>query len=506
MASSSGSIVGVGQAGRAPARDGPRRPSGRRRSGSSPSERTAMTCSGASARSSSSTGSDPLDALVVGDQHLRARVGEAVLHLGGRPPRVHADDGGADRHDRPVAERPTRGSCASRWRPGRRSRHRGRRAGDGRAPARWHRPRRTCSARPRTRCSRGRRTRASSQTKRIDGSADSNTLIGTPRTLISLIANCAPAPSARPRPVVLLDHQEHVGSVSLARIESPTIARRDGSLGDDVGRGDVSLWVSDRCHAVTPAAVRQVGRGRPVTHERRRTGRRSRSTQTSWKPNAPRPRPERLHHRLACGEPGRQRRHRVGLRRDVGQLVGGEQPLAHRRRACQRSPEPFDVDDVDPDARSRRRTVTLDLARASRRQWSAVSEIGSMSRSSTGSSASSRLVEVALGLRHPVDEAVVAAVVALQHAAHRRRRRAGRGTRTCSNVMPVHVAGLDLGHEDRRCARRCGPWRRAPRARRRPGASCRRSSALRSTRLGRSREMPPRSTIEIDRRRRCRSG
>ena len=34
------------------------------------------------------------------------RVGQAVLHLGRRPPGVEADDGGADRRDRPVADDP----------------------------------------------------------------------------------------------------------------------------------------------------------------------------------------------------------------------------------------------------------------------------------------------------------------------------------------------------------------------------------------------------------------
>ena len=62
------------------------------------------------------------------------------------------------------------------------------------------------------------------------------------------------------------------------------------------------------------------------------------------------------------------------------------------------------------------------------RQRSAASEIGSISRLGDGQLGERGVVECALGLRHPVDEAVVAAVVALQHAAHRRRRRGGRGS------------------------------------------------------------------------------
>ena len=50
----------------------------------------------------------PLEALVVGDQHLRSGVGEAVLHLGTRPPGVHADHRGTERHDGPVGDDPLR--------------------------------------------------------------------------------------------------------------------------------------------------------------------------------------------------------------------------------------------------------------------------------------------------------------------------------------------------------------------------------------------------------------
>ena len=100
--------VGVGQPGRGAGGIDRRRPSATQSSGSSRSERTAITCSGASSRRPSSSGQHPLEALVVGDQHLGPGVGEAVLHLRRRPPGVHPDDGGADRRDRPVADDPLR--------------------------------------------------------------------------------------------------------------------------------------------------------------------------------------------------------------------------------------------------------------------------------------------------------------------------------------------------------------------------------------------------------------
>ena len=94
--------------------------------------------------------------------------------------------------------------------------------------------------------------------------------------------------------------------------------------------------------------------------------------------------------------------------------------------------------------------------RVTRRQWSAVSEIGPMSRSCDRDLAELRVVEAALGLRHPVDEAVVAPVVALQDAAHH----VGR-----QPVVERHVQQRDAGGLRRpwsrartpRCARRCGP-------------------------------------------------
>ena len=62
------------------------------------------------------------------------------------------------------------------------------------------------------------------------------------------------------------------------------------------------------------------------------------------------PQIERLHHRLAGGEPSRQRRHRIGLGRHVVQLDLREQPLAHRWRAFQRAPEPLDIHHVHPNS------------------------------------------------------------------------------------------------------------------------------------------------------------
>ena len=53
-------------------------------------------------------GDDALEALVVGDQDLRLRVTECVLHLQAGPPSVHPDYGGAERHGSPVADHPLR--------------------------------------------------------------------------------------------------------------------------------------------------------------------------------------------------------------------------------------------------------------------------------------------------------------------------------------------------------------------------------------------------------------
>jgi hypothetical protein len=80
QASSSGSMVGVGQRVRGVAGS---TTSAQRvaSSGRSPSERTVMTCSGCLGAHAVEVGQDPLEALVVGDQDLGAGVGEPVLHL-----------------------------------------------------------------------------------------------------------------------------------------------------------------------------------------------------------------------------------------------------------------------------------------------------------------------------------------------------------------------------------------------------------------------------------------
>jgi hypothetical protein len=64
-------------------------------------------------------------------------------------------------------------------------------------------------------------------------------------------------------------------------------------------------------------------------------------------PERAEPDPERLHHGFACRETRGERRHGVGLGRDVGEFDLGEQPGPHRRRPFERAPEPFDVDQVD---------------------------------------------------------------------------------------------------------------------------------------------------------------
>ena len=118
--------------------------------GRSRSERTAMTCSGAAARSSSSTGSHPLE------RARRRRSAPWAASRRGRtpspgssttrscPPRRHRS------RRPPSTTRPTRGSCASRRRRGRPGRRRARRGAGGRALGPGRRSRRRCSARPRT--------------------------------------------------------------------------------------------------------------------------------------------------------------------------------------------------------------------------------------------------------------------------------------------------------------------------------------------------------------------
>ena len=152
-----------------------------------------MTCSGASLRRPVEQRQRPLQALVVGDQHLGAGVGEAVLHLRRRPPRVHPDDGGADRGDRPVADHPLRVVAHRQGDAVAGARRRGRRAGGGRAPGPGRRSRRTCSARPRTRRRSASANAPSSPTAPACSAARARTTrIGMPRTSISVMAKGAP--------------------------------------------------------------------------------------------------------------------------------------------------------------------------------------------------------------------------------------------------------------------------------------------------------------------------
>ena len=76
----------------------------------------------------------------------------------------------------------------------------------------------------------------------------------------------------------------------------------------------------------------------------------SRSTHTSWKPNAPRPSPRafitasRAAKRAASDGTGST------FGATYSSSLGDEQPVAHRRACAPASAEPLDVDDVDPDA------------------------------------------------------------------------------------------------------------------------------------------------------------
>ena len=93
------------------------------------------------------------------------------------------------------------------------------------------------------------------------------------------------------------------------------------------------------------------------------------------------PEPHRLHHGLAGREARRERRHGIDLRRHVGELLGGEQAVAHRRRARQATCGTVRC-------RPRRRRCPITDPRSCRTPVVGGSEIGRISRSATGRSAS----------------------------------------------------------------------------------------------------------------------
>ena len=233
----------------------------------------------------------------------------------------------------------------------------------------------------------------------------------------------------------------------------------------------------------------------------------ARSTQTSWKPNEPRPRPERLHDRLAGGEPCSQRRDRIGLRRDVGRArssvnnrsrIVGVRVNDVRNRSMSTTSTPIPIIAGSSDV------MSFPDAPGQVRQRSAVSEIGAMSKIVDGELAqlrdSSKLV---LGLRHPVDQTCIAVVVPLEHRPHH----VGREPLVQTHVQQGDAgadAGLHLGHEDDRALISASLGRRAAhRCRRRRSAWSRRGGCRRRHGCGRSREIP--DAIERSRSRRRRS-
>ena len=129
----------------------------------------------------------------VDEGHLGPRVGQPVVELGARPPRVEGHDHAAGRRPRPRTPWPTREGCAWRWRPGHRARPRSARA----APWRWWRrcgssPRRWC-ARPRRRDSRCRRGRGRAPARPGGWPGQFfQTRVGTPRISTSSISNICP--------------------------------------------------------------------------------------------------------------------------------------------------------------------------------------------------------------------------------------------------------------------------------------------------------------------------
>ena len=112
----------------------------------------------------------PLQPLVVGDQHHRCAVVHAEGHLRRRPPRVHADHRGTEADGRPVAHDPLRVVAHGDRDPGT-ARRRRRSRGARRACAPAAGSRRTCTARPRRRCTPSRRARRWPPTRRASSPA-----------------------------------------------------------------------------------------------------------------------------------------------------------------------------------------------------------------------------------------------------------------------------------------------------------------------------------------------
>ncbi len=171
---------------------------------------------------------------------------------------------------------------------------------------------------------------------------------------------------------------------------------------------------------------------------------------------------ERLHDRFASGEPRRQRRHRIGL---------GERHTSSSTGVNSR----VRIDGVrSSDRRNRSMSTTstpIPIIGCHAPEIGRLGDRRDQEHRRRAARPSLRLVEVAFGLRHPVDEPGVPVVVSLQHAAHDVGASSRSWSLTCSRVMPVQVPALTSGtkitvrpsratasHEQLTRRRRRGAW------------------------------------------------
>lgn len=118
---------------------------------------------------------------------------------------------------------------------------------------------------------------------------------------------------------------------------------------------------------------------------------------------------KRLHHRLASREPTGERWNLVDLGRHIIEFALREQTRSHRRRPRERRTKPLDIHDVDSDSDDPHRSVPPVIGGFRDRTDQQLLDREILEAC---------IVETALGLSDPVDQAVVSAVVALEHATH----------------------------------------------------------------------------------------
>ena len=235
-----------------------------------------------------------------------------------------------------------------------------------------------------------------------------------------------------------------------------------------------SVWVIDRCQVLDPAPVRQ-HRGASGDHQRRRPARRGRprrrgSRRHRGRRRAPSSRPLAPRTGPPATAPDRPSARRTRVRRSVNsrsRIVGVRaSDLRNRSMSTASTPMPITTS-------------------RSRRQWSAISVIGSDQQIGDRNSPSRSSRKTPSVSDDPVDEAVVAMVVALQHAAHDRGRQPlveAHVQQRDAGAPPAFTSGTKITVRPSLRPRATSTWRSAA-TRRLVPTSC----GLRSTRLGTSR-------------------